>query len=73
MPSIVLNFLAKTKYLLKYSNFVPYIITLSFRFVKALSVKFREKKIRKNILCMGFFWFLSRNDTCPQVEYLCTY
>ena len=47
MPSMVLNFLAKIKYLLKYSFFVLYIISLSIPFVKAKSPYFRGKKYIK--------------------------
>jgi len=45
---MVLNFLAKMKYLLKYSNFVPYMISLSAQFVKRLSADFNEKD--KNVV-----------------------
>jgi len=38
LPSMVLNFLAKMKYLLKDSIFVLYIIALSTRFVKSVKV-----------------------------------
>jgi len=47
---MVLNFLAKMKYLLKYSNFVAYIIALSAPFVKPINEWFRKKTdfYRKN-------------------------
>jgi len=45
---MVLNFLAKMKYLLKYSNFVPYIIAPSVGFVKKICDNFDEKKMKEN-------------------------